>query len=517
MNVSQQSREPALIRSIAANPRELQNYFSLAELYQAAGESRKAELTFRRIIEIDPMCLRAWVNLGTLLGLREDWRNSADAFERACALDPRDASNRIRYGAALLSNRDIGPAMQTRDVLLTQFPDRAEGHVLAGHLHKIYGRREAATAAYARAIDIDPAQTDALYNLVDLSPPPVSDPLTQHLEALRTGATLASRESANILFSLARIHEHSGRIGSAMAFYDEANAAAERAMRELGIVYDPARMEADTNRMIELFDSGAIAEPLEPLELDMTLVFIVGMPRSGTTLVERILASHSAVVAGGELPFMQDCLAQLLASEAAQKVEGALRPRDEHTRAMLLHLRELYLDNLFERDLDACYVTDKLPANFAAIGLIRILFPDARIIHCSRDPLATCWSLYSAHFGAHLPYNATLQSLGHYHRRIYSALMHHWHNVSNLDLIEVDYDKLVTDPDGEMRELIRRCGLPWEDACLRFHENDAPVFTANMLQVRQPVSSASTTRWRKFQQYLSPLMTELGKGHRTVS
>lgn len=509
MSVSQQSREPDLIRSIAANPREMENYFSLAELYRAAGESRKAELTLRRVIEIDPMCLRAWVSLGTLLGYREDWRSSADAFERACALDSRDADNWIRYGAALLANRDIGPAMQTRDVLLAQFPDRAEGHVLAGHLHKIHGQTEAAAAAYARAIDIDPAQTDALFNLVDLAPPSVSDPLAHHLEALRAGITLASRESANVLFSLARIHEHSGRIGSAMALYDEANTAAERAMHELGIVYDPQRMEAEANRVIELFDNGAIAEPLEPLELDTTLVFIVGMPRSGTTLVERILASHSAVAGGGELPFMQDCLARLLASEAVGKVREGLRSRDEHIRAILHHLRELYLDNLFERDLDASYVTDKLPANFSAIGLIRILFPDARIIHCSREPLATCWSLYAAHFGAHLPYNTNLQSLGHYHRQIYSALMHHWGKISSIDLIEVNYDKLVADPDAEMRELVRRCGLPWEDECLRFHENDAPVFTANMLQVRQPVFSASTTRWQKFEQYLSPLMTEL--------
>lgn len=510
MSVSQPSREQALIRSIAASPRDLENYFSLVELYRETGESTKAELALRRIIEIDPTCLRAWVGLGTLLGYREDWQGSADAFERACALDPHNADNRVRHGAALLANRNIRSAMQTRDILLEQFPDRAEGHVLAGHLHKIHGRTEAAVAAYARAIDIDPTQTDALFNLVDVSPPSLSDPLAKHLENLCGDATLASRESANILFSLARIHEQSGRAASSMALYDEANAAAARTMHELGIVYDPGRIEAETNRVIQLFDHGAIAAPLEPLELDMTPVFIVGMPRSGTTLVERILASHSEVAGGGELPFMQDCLARLLSSEAVQKVPKGLPTRDnEHIRAMLHQLRELYLDKLFERDLDARYVTDKLPANFSAIGLIRILFPDARIVHCTRDPVATCWSLYAAHFGAHLPYNTHLKSLGHYYRRIYSTLMRHWSRISGLDIIEADYDMLVANPDAEIRELVGRCGLTWEDACLRFHENDAPVFTANMLQARQPVSSASTTRWKKFEQYLSPLMTEL--------
>lgn len=512
MSESQQSHEQALIRSIAASPRDLNNYFSLVELYRATGESSKAALTLRRIIELDPMCLRAWVDLGTLLGYREDWQGSADAFERACALDSRDADHLIRYGAALLANRDIQPAMQTRDDLLERFPNRAESHVLAGHLHKIHGRTEAAGAAYGRAIDIDPAQTDALFNLVDISPPQVSDPLTKHLESLRGNTTLASREAANVLFSLAHIHELSGRAESAMALYDEANAAAALTMHELGIVYDPERIEAETNQVIELFDHSAITEPLDPLDLDMTLIFIVGMPRSGTTLVERILASHSDVTGGGELPFMQDCLARLLSTATSQKVPKSLPTRDQQVRALLHQLRELYLDKLFERDLDARYVTDKLPANFSAIGLIRILFPDARIVHCSRDPIATCWSLYSAHFGVHLPYNMHLRSLGHYHRRIYSTLMRHWSRISGLDIIEADYGRLVANPDVEIRELVGRCGLPWEDACLRFHESDAPVFTANMLRARQPVSSASTTRWKKFESYLSPLMAELAEG-----
>ena len=167
-------------------------------------------------------------------------------------------------------------------------------------------------------------------------------------------------------------------------------------------------------------------DSLEPLELDLKLLFIVGMPRSGTTLVERILSSHPQVSAGGELTFMQDCLTKLLASRQAAGRTGSIDLADEADRNALLELRESYLDRLFERDLDSEYVTDKLPANFSALGLIRLLFPDARIVHCIRDPVAVCWSLYSAHFGVHVPYNASLDYLVHYYGNVYTKWMTHW-------------------------------------------------------------------------------------------
>lgn len=509
MDAVRQVRAESLIRSIAARPRDLQAYCELAEVYTDGGEYPKADLTLRRVIEIDPMYLQAWVDLGTLCSYREDWRSSADAFERACALDPRKPANWIRYGAALLAVRDLRAATRVRDTLLTQFPDRWEGHLIAGHLYKIEGQPAAASEAYRRALEHNPRQTDALYNLVDLSPPPAADPLTGNLEKLCSDS-LSDHDAANVGFSLARIFEGSGQVEQAMVRYQEANAAAARAMRQLGVVYDPRRMEEDTSRIVELFDAAAVATPLKQLDLDLRLIFVTGMPRSGTTLVERILSSHSAVESGGEMPFMQHCLSDLLGSRQGSGLQARFDPEDETDGRVLQQLRERYLDSLFERGLDGEYVIDKLPANFSALGLIRILFPDALIVHCSRDPIATCWSLYTAHFGMHLPYNASLTHLAHYYTKVYSKVMNHWYSIMGPAIIDVTYEELVTEAEPAIRDLIRRCGLAWEEACLNFYENDAPVFTANMSRARQPVSPASVDRWRAFEKYLSPLTRELG-------
>lgn len=510
MSAAAGHQKETLLRAIAANPRDLPTYCALVDLYRAGGERQKAEMTLRRVLEIDPMYLRAWTDLGIIYGHREDWRSAADAFERACVLEPGNPANRMRLGAAALALRDIRAARHARDHLLAHFPERWEGHLLAGHLCKIHGEAEAAAAAYRRALDADPRQTDALYNLVDLSPPPVSDPLARQLLQLRADSALSNRESANVLFSLARIYEQSGDAGQAIDFYHGANRAAEAAMQELGVIYDPQRMEAEAQRIIDWFGHAAVCAPLPPLDLDMRLVFVTGMPRSGTTLVERIIGSHSAVVTGGELPFMQTCLARLLELQETP-ANNAGRAREEELNCVMSELREQYLDGLFDRDLEGQYVVDKLPANFSAIGLIRVLFPDALIIHCRRDPIATCWSLYSAHFGMHLPYNASLKHLAHYYSRFYLKLMQHWQAMDGESVVEVDYESLVTNPETEIRSLLRRCALPWEDRCLAFHENDAPVFTANMVRARQPISTAPARRWRKFETYLAPLAEELAQ------
>lgn len=505
MSPAARTPEASLIRAIGAAPSELANYFSLARHYREGGQPRKAEMTLRRVIDIEPMHLRAWLELGTLSSHRDDWRSAVDAFERACALDGHDPANWIRYGAASLANRDLRRATQVRDELVTRFPDRWEGHLLTGHLHKLHGDVAAAGEAYRLALECNPRQTDAWHNLVDLLPPAVSDTQTAQLQGLRADVSLSHRDSANVLFSLARIYDQAEQIDEAMVFYREANAHASQAMRELGIIYDRNRVEAETARIMSLFDRDRVSAPLAPIDLDMRLIFITGMPRSGTTLVERILGSHPAVASGGEMPFMQECLAELLEAHDSSR-SSVLAASGEQARTSLCDLRERYLDGAFERDLDGEYVIDKLPANFAAIGLIRILFPDALVIHCGRDPVATCWSLYTAHFGMHLPYNASLQDLAHYYRNVYSKLMHHWRQIPGLDIIDVSYERLVSDPEAKIREVIERCGLPWDDRCLRFHENDSPVFTANAIAVRKPISSGAVQRWRRFEKHLEPLV-----------
>ncbi len=503
------SSESLLMQAIAANPGNPQAYCELARAYEAGGEPGKAEKTLLRAIEVDPLAVQPWRQLGHLYSKLQNLRGSVDAYERACALDAQDTVTRIGYGWALMADQDIRAAGAVCDSLLQESPGLPDAHLLAGHIHNIMGRAEAAAESYRRALHIDPQRTDALYHLVDLDPSGVPAALTGDLLALSERADLSPRDTANVGFALARIREAMGRAAEAMAHYRAANTAAEAVMRSLGIVYDPGRVEQENDRKRDMFAPSAFAGKLEPLELDMKLVFIVGMPRSGTTLVERILGSHAQVKAGGELTYMQDCLTKLVDSRQAAGRRGAIDLADETDRRLLLELREYYIDRLFERDLDGEYVTDKLPANFSALGLVRLLFPDARIVHCSRHPVAVCWSLYSAHFGVHVPYNTSLHHLVHYYQNVYAKWMRHWNSILRDGIIEVNYEQLAADPDTETRRLVARCGLPWDDACLGFHRSEQPVFTANMRNARRPVFGGSVERWRQFAAYLEPLTERL--------
>jgi hypothetical protein len=394
--------------------------------------------------------------------------------------------------------------------LLEKSPDRSESHVIAGHVFKVQGRFGEAIKSYRRALQTDSGQTEAAYNLVDLAPPEATDPLTVRLETLRRDPSLSSREVANICFALARIYEQADRLDSAYAALQDANRAAQSMMARLGHDYDPGAMQEQAEALIQMFTSEVFPSQLDPIDLDMKLIFVVGLPRSGTTLIERMLSNHSQVATGGELPFMQECLVKYRAGRQASGKHGKVVVANEKERQLLLGLREEYLDRIFERELDREYVVDKLPANFAALGLIRVLFPNAIIVHCRRDPMATCWSLYAAHFGIHTPYNTSFERLAHYYG-IYSRLMTHWGKVLVPAIIDVRYEDVVADPERSARALLRDCALQWEDACLQFHTNDHPAYTASMQQVRQPVYTTSVSRWRKFEKHLLPLADALSE------
>ena len=494
----------------------MQAYRTLASSYQAAGELRKAELTLLRATEVDPLHHGVWLQLGRLYVDLGEWRAAADVFEHACTLLPDDPTSWIGLGLVRIATGDIQGAAEARATLLEKFSDRSESHLIDGHIRRINGQTEAAAESYRHALRLDARQTEAMFNLVEILPPDPSDPLTETLQELRRDPSLSAGQGANVRFALARIFEAADRTDEAFGFYQEANAAASAAQRRVGKKYDPKEIEYEAEELAAMFNVETFVGRLEPLDMEVKMIFIVGLPRSGTTLAERILCSHSRVATGGELPFMRECLRKLQVSRRTAGTQGQIRLDDKVERARLMKLREEYVDRLFERDLDADYVVDKLPANFAALGLIRTIFPDAVMVHCVRDPIATCWSLYSAHFTDHLPYYNSLEHLIHYYR-VYARLMKHWKGIFGSQIVELSYEKLVFDPEANIRELVGSCGLTWEDACLSFFDSKLPIYTASMQQARRPIYSSSAYRWRKFEKHLAPLIEALSDtGTRTA-
>ncbi|MDB5358532.1 MAG: uncharacterized protein JWN24_4985 [Phycisphaerales bacterium] len=304
---------------------------------------------------------------------------------------------------------------------------------------------------------------------------------------------------------LSSLHFAAARLLDSMGRYPEAFGHASRANSLRGIRYQPGRLEGPVNEFIQYFTRPTLKRLARPSRIDPTPVFIVGMARSGTSLVEQILASHPAVYGAGEL----DWVFQLWTS--------AFRKNPPDGRASLPHcldhmsvsdlnaLAGEYLDPLKALSPASMRITDKMPTNFLHLGLIAVLFPGARIIHCRRDPRDTCLSCYMTDFAAGHDFSCDLKSAAHFHGQ-YDKIMSHWETVLDLPILDVEYEKVVSDLEGQAKRMLRCLGLPWDERCLRFYENRRLVTTASSAQVRRPIYTNSVGRWRHYERFLNANM-----------
>jgi len=508
-NLSRSDTLASLEQLIRSSPDTVDAYHRLAAVYLAHGELRRAELTLRRAIEIEPLNPKSWRLQGTLAGRAGKWTDSATAFQSAVRCNEKDLSIGLSYAESLIRAQKLSGAEQAVQRILEVAPKASGAHLLVGHIAKIRGLTHRAVSSYRRALELDPECVEAIFNLTEIAVPSPSDPLTEQLVRLRDDSRLPDEQMINVHFALGRIYEAAHRVADAFAAYQAANTLTGACAQGTLDEYDRKPHERLVTELRETFPTSAAIAGLEPLGIQSRLIFIVGLPRSGTTLVERILGSHSRVCSGGELPFMHHCLTSLLSWRRESGDDGALDTGSAASRSFLRQLREYYIDRIFEYGLDADYVIDKLPANFQSVGLIRLLFPTALIVHCLRDPLATCWSLYRSNFGAHLSYYTRFDHLAHYHRRIYTPVMSHWQTLLGGGITEVKYENLVTRFAEEAARVVTGCELEWEGGCAEFYRNANPVYTASMVQCRSPIYHTALERWRPFEPYLRPLIQEL--------
>jgi hypothetical protein len=298
------------------------------------------------------------------------------------------------------------------------------------------------------------------------------------------------------------MHADIGDHEQAFRAYQLANALAKRWTLHAGQGFQPAQWHQYVERIADTFDDKRLAEGRRKGRDEDVAILIVGMPRSGTTLVEQILSSHPRLHGAGELTW----LSEIAQSLPAAYPEGATRIDADTAKS----LGGYYLDRLREFAGDAVRITDKAPVNFLHLGLMALLLPNTRVIHCRRNPLDTCLSCYFTNFTHGHSFTNDFSDLATYYRG-YRRLMDHWQEVRPLDLIEVDYESLVADQEGVSRRLVEFCGLDWDPRCLRFHENGRPVATASKLQVREKLFSSSVGRWRVYQRFLTPLIEALGE------
>ncbi|MDO9586430.1 MAG: sulfotransferase [Brevundimonas sp.] len=471
---------------------------AMASRLRAAGRAEEAAQAYRRLLAIRPDLPDSWFNLALMERQSGRFEAALAAYDEALkrgVSGPEEAwLNRGVIHADDLGRPDL--ALADLEAALAIAPDWLPALLNLGNLHEDMGRREAAAEVYARALAVAPGHPVALARaagLARLTGP--DDPVIAGLRAAVDQPGLPAEDRAELGFALGRALDQVGKYDEAFAAYAAANAASRAA--------DPGRARYDRAGHERFIDSliATFAEPAAPVaEADEAPVFICGLFRSGSTLVEQILAGHSRVTGGGELGLVPG-LARAIAGYP-QAMAGA-EPE------ALTRLRGLYLDGLKTARPGADVVTDKRPDNFLHIGLIKAMFPHARIVHTVREPLDVILSNWFLHLDRSMAHALDLEDLAHWHGQ-YVRLMAHWKTLYP-DILDLDYDALVVEPRPAIERLLAFCGLDWEDGVLDFHKAAAPVRTASVWQVREPLYRRSSGRWRNYERHLDGVRAGLGR------
>ena len=423
-------------------------------------------------------------------------------LDRLLARDRLDNRARMIRAAALTELGDYAAAAEITEALLTVFPDQPHGWLLHGNGLRTLGRIEAAIAAYRRCLDLDPDCSAAWWALANLKTHRFSPEARAAIQARLADPGLAPEDASNLHFTLGKAREDEGHFAEAFDHYARGNAI-QHGLR----AYDPEANTAFVRRARALFTPAFFAERAGWGEAAPDPIFIVGLPRSGSTLVDQILASHPQIEGTRELQDIQVIADWIAASEPASAYPDPLAdlPRDVAAR-----LGRDYLDWATPlRKLGRPRFTDKAPWNFRHIGLIQLILPNARIIDVRRHPLACGLSAYKQHFAQGWDFSYDLADLGHYYAD-YVALMAHFDAVLPGRVHRVIYETLVADTEAEVRRLLSYLGLDFDPACLRFFDNARAVATPSSEQVRQPIFTDAVDHWRGFEPWLGPLKAALG-------
>jgi tetratricopeptide (TPR) repeat protein len=482
-------------------PRAAQCHNNLGAVLCDQGRLDEAEQSLRQALALDPHFLEADLNLGNVL--REQGRlGEAEAVcRRAIALAPDHADAHCNLGSVLirLGRLHEAEAAYRRTVALK--PNMADAHYNLGVTLKLLGRLDEAHAAVARAVQLSPRTTLYLHGLSDLKRFAADNPHLAAMEELHNDvAALPARQRINLHFALAKAYDDLGRYDDAFRQLVTGNGLQRRMT-----AYDEAGTLAEIKRTGEVFSQELIQKLQGRGEPSPVPIFVIGMPRSGSTLIEQILASHPQVCGGGELPKFAAAMADTTTRGGVSLPDAIMHLSSED----LQRLGERYLAEITPLAPTAARIVDKTLSHFLYAGLIHLALPQARIIHAVRDPAATCLSCFSKVFASGQLYSYELAELGRLYRH-YQALMDHWHRVLPQGrILDVRYEDVVVDLEGQARRMIAYCGLGWDERCLDFHKTERPILTASAVQVRQPLYRDALDRTRHYRHHLAPLLAEL--------
>ncbi len=476
----------SLQRAIALQPDFGRAQFRLGSALQRQGREEEAIAAFRAAIALGTRVREAYASLGDLLWAG-DMAAAADCFRRAA---DTSTAGRLNAAKALMAEENFDGAVAMLRRALALEPGSLDAEWLLGSILVFQGQLAEAVRLFEHVIELAPEAATAYHSLVLAKRLTEADrPLvTRMTEVLRT-ASLGAVDRMMLEYALGKALDDLKDYAAAIGHFDAANRVDKALSR-----YDRMQQAAWVDRQVARWTQDNFACHAGLGVDDETPILVVGMPRSGTTLVEQIVSSHPLVAGAGERDFWQ------------RRGPVWEQSGDEGLTAATTHrLAEDYRAELRRIAPEGDRVVDKLPHNFLWIGLIHLVFPRAKIIHCRRHPVDTCLSIYFAHFARRANYASDRGDLAWEYQQ-YQRLMAHWRTVLPADcFVEVDYEELVADQEAGTRRLIQFCGLPWDDACLRPESNRRAVLTASSWQARQPVYRSSVARWRNYEPWLGEL------------
>ena len=482
--------------AVACSERYADAWFRLGIALEKQADMRAAVVAYDRATELEPSLTEAWFRAGALVYTLGHPDEAAGCFRRAAATGGKSSLARLGKARALLIEDRHSDAEKVLRKTLTLHPSDAMAHDLLGNLLSESGRFEEARECFQRAIALAPLLAGSYYELARCRKivPEERDLMEQMATALSTPGLEASQRH-RLHLAMGKVADDLGEYALAMQHFDAADS-----VRRQAALFDSVAFSTQVDRLIAHCTSEFIARVSELGSSNATPVLIIGMPRSGTTLMEQIVSMHPDVGAGGELNFW---------NERGTFWFGAGTPGND--TAFFAKAAADYLHVLHAVAPKAARVTDKMPFNFLWAGLIHVTFPRATIIHCRRAAVDTALSIHQTHFHPGMPFPTGGVELVEYFRS-YQRLIDHWQKVLPADrFLQVDYEHLTNKPEPIIRQIIAACGLDWNGACLRPESNPRTVKTPSKWQTRQPIYRNSIARWRSYEILLGPLAELVGE------
>lgn len=482
--------------AISLNTAYFEAYNSLGVTLQKLSEHEEAERAFRHSLRLNNDYWDAHENYGKFLIKGGRYEEAVDILKHSLKIRPEHIESVYRLAEAYIELMELDKAYSCFNRAVEIDPVELSSHMGMGNVALFSGDFNLAETHYRRAIEID-----ALYGMAYLNLSSHKTAITdQDIDNMKASLvkTTDEQDKIHLNFALGKSHEHREDYQQAFNYFSAGNA-----LKRSTVNYDISAEKQAFDEIIEVFNEDFIASHANVGLADETPIFILGMPRAGTSLVEQILSSHADVFGAGEISYLRTLAHSYLSPD--RLFPGNIKYRQDNE---FRELASKYIELLRQKEKTVRFISDKMPHNFLVIGLIHVILPNAKIIHCKRNARDTCISIFSNYFFKHHPYANDQQELGSYYK-LYENLMDHWHRLLPGSIYDISYEDLIANQHEQTMNLLRFCGLEWDDACLAFHDSKRTVKTLSVEQVRKPLYRSSVNKWQHYQDCFEALFTTL--------